>query len=1014
MSAEAGPGPSTMASSPIVPTTAKQLRIKKRVINLVNPADPEDFSAQSMSPTQSPNSSNQQRQEDESVDTPPTIRLNEGGPTFANTPAGDRVRGILRPSGTPGSGNGVRFFPKNKFRIITPNQSTVQALSPAPKPPPSPTSSSFFSQLLAVTIPSMSPRRTREPTPEEEEEEGPVHLNDSWEVPGQEGEVSLVASSVGSADRTMDSGARDDDSGTYEKEDSWNGQPEIHSSPLSLPSLHEGNTSKDASYQDLELPSTDWQLPEDVSNLLTTKFSPQDPSFSLMDGSSAMASPQRGQAVPKAPSPETEFWGANGHDDLSLASEQSGRLDDSNPTIRRQLSPLPSRSPVMTTIAQVASPTAPRPFSATSIFADMSAEQADLTWPLTRRATEDEVDSAFPSPTKDVSHTLGSTTPKPMTNTGDITEFYDCTAMILSPPDSSVVMRRSPIAKDLVLPTKALFEAQAAHTTALSAELEIYRSLANKLQGEVEERDDVLAKLNMRALEAEVLQTQMQDLRDELAVMKASRQTSLSPSPSPMPRVQERANSVDLPSDRTMAAQSEAKELEIRLAKALSDAAAMTTQLAEVQSAKEQQAAELVQVKATVRSMEEKERDVLVKAEGKLETAQTLRDELENAHRQLDEKEDDLHALQTELDHAHRRLDHLEEVEVQSQTLQNDLEETQQQLEDARRRLDEAHSEEDEVHALRAELESAHAQLDELEAQASSTHEVDSLREELDEANRQISELETHVDELKQVKAADEEELEQLMGEVEKLRNARRKEEDWRGKVGEMERKVEMEELRRKEVERRLSEERELKQNLEGELNQLRDQLRSAQDELFHSRSQRSSPAPAKEDPALRAEVARLRSESASKDLEILNLQRRKVELKEDREMLNIALDSKQQELELMKRKFAVKGIAGSTPLGTSRRASNIQQSVVTPSSDIATPLPGKGMQTRRRSSLAIQTPVPSMAKQNVVSTPLPGMRHGVQLHPSTKVVSRVMRRVEEEENRPPVESLRRKERMLA
>jgi len=51
----------------------------------------------------------------------------------------------------------------------------------------------------------------------------------------------------------------------------------------------------------------------------------------------------------------------------------------------------------------------------------------------------------------------------------------------------------------------------------------------------------------------------------------------------------------------------------------------------------------------------------------------------------------------------------------------------------------------------------------------------------------------------------------------------------------------------------------------------------------------------------LNAEIARLRAESSSKDLEIVTLQRRKNELKEDREMLNIALDSKQQELELVR-----------------------------------------------------------------------------------------------------------------
>lgn len=49
-------------------------------------------------------------------------------------------------------------------------------------------------------------------------------------------------------------------------------------------------------------------------------------------------------------------------------------------------------------------------------------------------------------------------------------------------------------------------------------------------------------------------------------------------------------------------------------------------------------------------------------------------------------------------------------------------------------------------------------------------------------------------------------------------------------------------------------------------------------------------------------EIAKLKSASASKDLDIITLQRRKSELKEDLEMLNIALDSKQQELELVSR----------------------------------------------------------------------------------------------------------------
>jgi hypothetical protein len=59
------------------------------------------------------------------------------------------------------------------------------------------------------------------------------------------------------------------------------------------------------------------------------------------------------------------------------------------------------------------------------------------------------------------------------------------------------------------------------------------------------------------------------------------------------------------------------------------------------------------------------------------------------------------------------------------------------------------------------------------------------------------------------------------------------------------------------------------------------------------------------------SDIAKLRAESASKDLEIVTLQRRKNELKEDVEMLNIALDSKQQELELVSCARHGRGVGG-------------------------------------------------------------------------------------------------------
>jgi hypothetical protein len=130
------------------------------------------------------------------------------------------------------------------------------------------------------------------------------------------------------------------------------------------------------------------------------------------------------------------------------------------------------------------------------------------------------------------------------------------------------------------------------------------------------------------------------------------------------------------------------------------------------------------------------------------------------------------------------------------------------------------------------------------------------------------------------------------------------------------------------------------------------------------------SPSP---DPGLHAEIARLRAQSSSKDLEIVTLQRRKTELKEDREMLNIALDSKQQELELVspppsksktrltkqiKRKFAVKGVAGATPLGISSRTNTDSQKTPIPYGVANTPVPGK---SRRRSSMNHQFITPSV-----------------------------------------------------
>ncbi|WVO21398.1 uncharacterized protein IAS62_002706 [Cryptococcus decagattii] len=1049
MAAQAALGPCILGSPPSVPTPAKQFQVKKRVVNLVNPADELNFSHQSTSPIGSPTS---MLYRDEFIKaktpSPPILpRLNELQQAGNLTPNTSDVKGILRPSGTPGSGNGVRFFHKKQFRVITPN-SSVLAPSPA-KPPPTPTSSSFFSQLLAVT---MSPRRKEpesEPEPEENEE--------SWEKPGEEGELSLVASTGSAGSIIIDS---DKDEEDVKEEESWNGEPQIHCSPLGLPAVLDGNTSKDASYSECELPSVEWHLPEDISNLLSTKF-PEKGSFSVVDPSSASTiapskdlsadrSSFRDALTSEAASEslkhismenrsEEGFWGL--HPDESTVSERG--KEDTNPTIRCQLLPREEQVSTIEEKSETQEPLLPiqpgrpmtPPYSTSSIFADMSAEQAELTWPLAHRLGPDS-SSTFHSPTRIQSpEPLKADPQTPRTTVGDVTESYDCTAMVISPSSDSPIATCSTsgsLSSVLAQPIKALFEAQTAHANALSTELELYKDLTEKLRNEVSERDEVLAKLNMRALETEMLYSQVQDLRKELAVAKTkaeqaeiqaqTAQQQALPSlglSSPTPLM--RTRSAALPSDRTMAAEREARDLEIRLAKALADSAAASRQLDEVKKSRDLQALELEEARAELRDKDDREKSRMIKASHPEESGKDGEmEELQRKLREMEGKEEEMEVLRQELVEVHRQLAEVKDGGDETQVLRAELS-------SAHHQLDEYELTKADVGALQKEISHLRHHVDELkQVKAADEEEIEALLGQiakLEAENGEVEDLKYHVGQLKQVKTADEEEIENLLGQVEKLKGERKQEEEWKNRVDELNRRVDMESIRRQDVEFKLEEVKNREVKLEAENRELRKSLQSTREQLVQAQSAPTiSPTDVRELQSLRIEVNHLKSQSASKDLEIINLQRRKAELKEDREMLNIALDSKQQEVELMKRKFGVRGVAGSTPLGASQRT-NLDRGTTPPMTNESF-LP-KTL-TRRRSSLAIQTPVLEYSKRHSLETPSQGNhRHRPQLYPSTKVTSRVMQRsVSKEENTLPscasvggsvarYDSLRTKEREM-
>ena len=511
-----------------------------------------------------------------------------------------------------------------------------------------------------------------------------------------------------------------DEQDAEREEEAWSGTPEKHSSPLALTATADLSAS-----QEFELPSADWQVPEDVSNLLSQRFEPQADVESFTIPELHSQAPRDGQIPAQAEDPSVV--------DESMRSTRSTKgLNDSNPTIRRRLYPV--RPDQLEVDPETPTP-ALRPFA--SIFEDMSAEQADLSWPLARPVAGEETifHSADLGDLDLISeaHHMVTTTPK----TGDITQFYDCTATSPFPPapslsasSASLISQAPPTPMDLKQPIKALFNAHSAHTSALASELSLYRALAEKLHAEVAERDGVLAELNVKALEGEVWKVKVDELEEKLKSAKSVTSRVTESSPLPVSLAQNRSNSVVGLGDQTTVVRAETRDLEIRLAKALADQEILSKELLEERAETARRSDMLEKVRTSLRLSEERARDCQVRDEGfkaQLNAAVEIRGELENAQR--------------------------------------------------------------------LELE---------------------LRVQLDEAARRTTRLENQVDEFRAVKLADEEEMAQLAADREKLKEGRKREEEWRSRVSELERNVEAERIRRLEAERRTAEEKQARNQLES------------------------------------------------------------------------------------------------------------------------------------------------------------------------------------------------------
>ncbi|KAJ7445791.1 hypothetical protein B0H11DRAFT_2338582, partial [Mycena galericulata] len=134
----------------------------------------------------------------------------------------------------------------------------------------------------------------------------------------------------------------------------------------------------------------------------------------------------------------------------------------------------------------------------------------------------------------------------------------------------------------------------------------------------------------------------------------------------------------------------------------------------------------------------------------------------------------------------------------------------------------------------------------------------------------------------------------------------------------------------------------------------------------------------------LKGQMRELQKESADKEVQRVQIMKQRDQDKHDLEGLNIALDSKQQELELLKRRLGIRGTAGNTPAQSSKTAHQRRESLVltTPRMPRPSSFTSEFGETgrERKPSGEGSTKIPALSKSTRLNTstnvvPTPGKR---------------------------------------
>ncbi|KAJ7756815.1 hypothetical protein DFH07DRAFT_473315 [Mycena maculata] len=124
----------------------------------------------------------------------------------------------------------------------------------------------------------------------------------------------------------------------------------------------------------------------------------------------------------------------------------------------------------------------------------------------------------------------------------------------------------------------------------------------------------------------------------------------------------------------------------------------------------------------------------------------------------------------------------------------------------------------------------------------------------------------------------------------------------------------------------------------------------------------------------LKGQTRELQQESADKEVQIVQITKQRTQDKHDLEGLNIALDSKQQELELLKRRLGVRGTAGNTPAPANKSTYQRRESLVQTTPRISRPSSftseaGGDSGRERKPSVEGSTKIPALSKSTRLNT---------------------------------------------